>query len=76
MSMCVYFKGEQLQAPCCNRYGGGENEWSNEAGRREIGRLNEALNVIVMEKLFNLPLMPPRGTYVKLIAHKKFIPPS
>ena len=40
----------------------------------EVGQqLNEALNVIVMEKLFNLPLMAARGIYVKLIAHKKFI---
>ena len=75
MSMCVYFKGEQLQAPCCNRYEGDEKGWPNEAGRMEVGQqLNEALNVIVMEKLFNLPLMAARGTCVKLIAYKKFIP--
>lgn len=55
---------------------GDEEGWSNCADRGEVGRLNEALNVIVMEKLFNLPLMPPRGTYVKLIAYKKFIPSS
>lgn len=49
-------------------------------GRTEGGEyrpgLNEFLNVIVMEKLFNLPLMPSRDTYAKLIytdAHKKFI---
>lgn len=40
----------------------GEQEW-----------INESLNVIVMEKLLNLSLMPAYGTCVKSIAFKRFI---
>lgn len=74
--MFVYFKGEQLQAPCCNRYEGDEEGGRTKGGGECRPGVNEFLNVIVMEKLFNLPLMPSRDTYAKLIAHKKFILPS
>lgn len=77
MSMLVYFKGEQLQAPCCNRYEGGMRKVVEPRAGGGVCRpgVNEFLNVIVMEKPFNLPLMPSRDTYAKLIAHKKFILP-
>lgn len=54
-----------------NRTGRRKRERERERTRGTRKRVH--LNVIVMEKLFNLPLMFSHGTCAKLIAYKKFI---